>query len=117
MDSRFHGYLRTLARSIPCTVFRCQTISSFIALEVRRRPPRFVFRDCAEHAEDGASIRPHFHYVPLHSSPAGKRYGRTQGELAVTTGVARRLARLPLWADLSDDQVQRVIDVVHVAVG
>jgi dTDP-4-amino-4,6-dideoxygalactose transaminase len=38
-----------------------------------------------------------FHYVPLHSSPAGRRYGRAHGQLPVTTGVSERLIRLPLW--------------------
>ena len=53
-----------------------------------------------------------FHYIPLHSSTAGRRYGLTQGELAVTTAVSERLVRLPLWADMSGDQVDRVIEAV-----
>lgn len=39
------------------------------------------------------------HYVPLHSSPAGKRFGRTSGELRVTNEVSDRLVRLPMWSD------------------
>lgn len=47
-----------------------------------------------------------FHYVPLHSSPAGRRFGRTVGDLAVTDDVSERLLRLPLWIDgLDIDQV------------
>ncbi|QDV09632.1 dTDP-4-amino-4,6-dideoxygalactose transaminase [Planctomycetes bacterium Poly30] len=38
-----------------------------------------------------------FHYVPLHTSPAGRRYGREAGELTVTEDIAARLLRLPLW--------------------
>lgn len=38
-----------------------------------------------------------FHYVPLHSSPMGRRIGRTAGTLPVTENVAERLLRLPLW--------------------
>jgi dTDP-4-amino-4,6-dideoxygalactose transaminase len=41
-----------------------------------------------------------FHYVPLHSSPAGKKYGRTFGDLSVTDDVSDRLVRLPLWVGL-----------------
>lgn len=41
-----------------------------------------------------------FHYVPLHRSPAGERFGRAQGELPVTLSVADRLVRLPLWVGL-----------------
>jgi dTDP-4-amino-4,6-dideoxygalactose transaminase len=38
-----------------------------------------------------------FHYVPLHSSPAGRRYCRTHGSMAVTDRVADSLLRLPMW--------------------
>lgn len=50
-----------------------------------------------------------FHYVPLHSSPAGMRYGRTSGAMTVTDDVAGRLVRLPMWAGLQPEQVQAVI--------
>jgi dTDP-4-amino-4,6-dideoxygalactose transaminase len=54
-----------------------------------------------------------FHYVPLHSSPAGMRFGRTHGELALTTSLSARLIRLPMWAGLSEAQQQRVCDVLR----
>jgi len=57
-----------------------------------------------------------FHYVPLHSSPAGKRYGRPHGELEVTNQQAERLVRLPLWVGLSDEQQDRVVDVLSTPV-
>lgn len=38
-----------------------------------------------------------FHYIPLHSSPAGERLGRTHGTMAVTDTLPDRLLRLPLW--------------------
>lgn len=43
-----------------------------------------------------------FHYVPLHSSPAGRRYGRSQGDLAVTEDTGERLLRMPLWIGLEE---------------
>jgi dTDP-4-amino-4,6-dideoxygalactose transaminase len=52
------------------------------------------------------------HYVPLHSSPGGLRFSRAAGELPVTTDLADRLVRLPLWIGLESQQ-QRVIDAVH----
>ena len=56
-----------------------------------------------------------FHYVPLHSSPAGKRYGRTHGSLDVTNRQSERLVRLPLWVGLTEQQQDRVVDVfTHV---
>jgi dTDP-4-amino-4,6-dideoxygalactose transaminase len=50
-----------------------------------------------------------FHYVPLHSSPAGRRFGRAAGPLPVTDSVSARLVRLPLWAGMSPEQVNRVV--------
>jgi len=47
-----------------------------------------------------------FHYIPLHSSPAGKRYGRPHGDLPVTNDISDRLVRLPLWVGLEDQQAE-----------
>jgi dTDP-4-amino-4,6-dideoxygalactose transaminase len=52
-----------------------------------------------------------FHYIPLHSSPAGRRYGRAHGEMTVTDDVADRLLRLPLWVGMEEHQT-RVIQSV-----
>ena len=52
-----------------------------------------------------------FHYIPLHSAPAGQLYGRSHGELGVTDSVSDRLVRLPLWVGLESEQ-QRVIAAV-----
>lgn len=43
-----------------------------------------------------------FHYVPLHSSPAGLKFCRTNGSLAVTNNLADRLLRLPMWLGLKE---------------
>jgi dTDP-4-amino-4,6-dideoxygalactose transaminase len=53
-----------------------------------------------------------FHYVPLHSSPAGMRYGRAHGELPMTDSLSSRLIRLPMWIGLSEDQQQRVVEAL-----
>jgi dTDP-4-amino-4,6-dideoxygalactose transaminase len=58
-----------------------------------------------------------FHYVPLHSSPAGLHYGRAHGNLAVTTSVSQRLIRLPLWMGLTQAQQERVFEVLKEAMG
>ena len=50
-----------------------------------------------------------FHYVPLHSSPAGRIYGRTHGELKVTNDVSDRLIRLPLWTGMNDSTTNYVL--------
>lgn len=54
-----------------------------------------------------------FHYVPLHSSPAGKKYGRFESELSVTVEQSARLVRLPLWVGISKEQQSRVISVLQ----
>lgn len=53
-----------------------------------------------------------FHYVPLHSSPAGKRYGKVHGSMHVTDAQAERLVRLPLWMGLTIEQQDRVVQVL-----
>jgi len=52
------------------------------------------------------------HYRPLHSSPAGMRFGRAAGDCSVTTRVADSLVRLPLYAPMSDSDVDRVLSAV-----
>ena len=47
-----------------------------------------------------------FHYIPLHSAPAGRRYARAHGELKVTDDVSNRLVRLPLWSGLEEHQTE-----------
>jgi dTDP-4-amino-4,6-dideoxygalactose transaminase len=53
------------------------------------------------------------HYVPLHSAPAGKKYGRVSGSLIITDDLANRLLRLPLFAEISKEDISFVIDKVH----
>lgn len=53
-----------------------------------------------------------FHYIPLHSSPAGLRFGRAHGELPLTTSLSQRLIRLPIWIGLDENRQQRVCDVL-----
>ena len=53
-----------------------------------------------------------FHYVPLHSSPGGMRFGRAHGDFALTTSLSERLIRLPMWLGLSEAQQQRVCEVL-----
>jgi dTDP-4-amino-4,6-dideoxygalactose transaminase len=57
-----------------------------------------------------------FHYVPLHDSPAGRKHGRSSGDMSVTTSVSERLVRLPLWIGLEEHQ-DYVIDRCRHALG
>jgi dTDP-4-amino-4,6-dideoxygalactose transaminase len=53
-----------------------------------------------------------FHYVPLHSAPAGLKYGRFNGEDVYTTAESDKLVRLPMYFGLTDEDRQKVIDTV-----
>lgn len=53
-----------------------------------------------------------FHYIPLHSAPAGQRFGRFSGLDINTTKESNRLTRLPLFYSLTDDDAERVIDAI-----
>jgi dTDP-4-amino-4,6-dideoxygalactose transaminase len=53
-----------------------------------------------------------FHYIPLHSSPGGRLYGRSHGELAITDVSSSSIVRLPSYFDLSEDKIDYVIETV-----
>jgi dTDP-4-amino-4,6-dideoxygalactose transaminase len=61
---------------------------------------------------DAKEIHATFHYRPLHDSIMGKGVGRTSGALPVTSDVSNRLVRLPIWPDMSEDDVTHVVDAV-----
>lgn len=54
-----------------------------------------------------------FHYVPLHTSPAGKRYGRFHGEDRYTTKESERLVRLPMHYALEEEKVSYIIQMIN----
>ena len=49
------------------------------------------------------------HYIPLHSSPFGKKVGKTQDDLKITDSISKRIVRLPMWVDLDKFQ-NKIID-------
>lgn len=54
-----------------------------------------------------------FHYVPLHTAPAGLKYGRFHGEDNFTTRESDRLVRLPMYYALTEDDVNYICECVH----
>ena len=69
-----------------------------------------------KHLKD-AQINAVFHYVPLHTAPAGRQFGRAIGDLPLTLDLSQRLVRLPLWVGLTPSQQQRVAEVLSDAIG
>jgi dTDP-4-amino-4,6-dideoxygalactose transaminase len=59
-----------------------------------------------------AQIMAPFHYIPLHSSPAGMQLGRAHGSMEVTDAVSEQLLRLPLWYSISKEEQERVVAVL-----
>lgn len=53
-----------------------------------------------------------FHYVPLHSAPAGLKFGRFHGQDVFTTAESERLVRLPMWHGLHNSKIQKIAQVV-----
>ncbi|QDL54442.1 dTDP-4-amino-4,6-dideoxygalactose transaminase [Rhodoferax aquaticus] len=63
------------------------------------------------------SIATVFHYIPLHSSPAGIRYGRVHGSMEVTTTQSERLIRLPLWFGITSEQQREIVGILSKTLG
>ena len=57
-------------------------------------------------------IKAVFHYIPLHTAPAGQMYGRFHGEDRYTTKESERLVRLPMYYGLGIDNVDQVCEAV-----
>lgn len=56
-----------------------------------------------------------FHYIPLHTSPMGKRYGYKTGDLPVTEDLSHRLVRLPIYPGLTKMEQDYIIDTINIA--
>lgn len=54
-----------------------------------------------------------FHYIPLHSSPAGRKYGRQSGDLRYTDYLSDRVLRLPLFNSMENTQVHKVVELIN----
>ena len=61
----------------------------------------------------GRGVQCVFHYIPLHSAPAGLRFGRFHGEDEYTTRESERLVRLPLFDAITPAQQEEVINGVR----
>lgn len=64
--------------------------------------------DLLEHLKENDIIAT-FHYLPLHTSPMGLEMGYKEGDLPITESISSRIIRLPLYAGLSDEEVEKVL--------
>ena len=71
--------------------------------------PDAARRDAALAAMTALGVNAVMHYVPLHSAPAGLRYGRAAGPLPITDELSARLIRLPLYPRITPGEQERVV--------
>ncbi len=53
-----------------------------------------------------------FHYIPLHSSPAGSKYCKTSSKMDITNNISDTLVRLPLYYDIKEEEIDKIISTV-----
>lgn len=110
---RYHAWAKPLERegSLRCPIVpaNCTHNAHMYYLLLRNLEERTRFIDAMKTAGIGTV----FHYIPLHSSPAGRRFGRTAGALPHTDAASDRLVRLPLWLGVEPHQPQ----IMRIAAG
>lgn len=97
--------LRDLGKiELPCVPSECKHNAHMFYIKAKDLEERTKLIDFLRKKEVNAV----FHYVPLHSSPAGFKYGRFSGEDRFTTKESERLLRLPMWYGLKSSDVEYV---------
>lgn len=106
---RYYDALQPLAAAgrieLPVVPKNCRHNAHMFYIKLRDCDDRQALINWMKEAE----ILTVFHYIPLHSSPAGERFGRFHGDDAFTTRESERLLRLPLFYNLSDNNQRTVI--------
>ncbi|MDN8543816.1 dTDP-4-amino-4,6-dideoxygalactose transaminase [Erwinia sp. DT-104] len=92
--------------TLPTLAADCQHNAHMFYIKLRDNDDRNALINWLKEAE----ILAVFHYIPLHSSPAGQRFGRFHGTDRYTTAESERLLRLPLFYNLSDNNQKTVIN-------
>ena len=107
-DEAFRPYAQEGKLELPTIPEECVHNAHMYYVKLRDLRQRTAFISYLKDRE----ISSVFHYVPLHSSPAGRRFGRFCGEDVYTTKESDRLVRLPLYYGMTDEDKTRVIDTV-----
>ncbi|ORM62385.1 dTDP-4-amino-4,6-dideoxygalactose transaminase [Pantoea rodasii] len=106
---RYYDALQPLAAAgrieLPVVPKNCLHNAHMFYIKLRDSDDRQALINWMKEAE----ILTVFHYIPLHSSPAGERFGRFHGDDRFTTKESERLLRLPLFYNLSDNNQRTVI--------
>jgi dTDP-4-amino-4,6-dideoxygalactose transaminase len=75
--------------------------------------PSEDYRDAVMDHLNQNGIQGIFHYVPLHSSPAGMKFGEVREQLPVTEEYSKRLLRLPLWVELEESVISKIVNQIQ----
>lgn len=105
-DQAFRSFMGNRLE-LPFIPHDCQHNAHMFYLKLRDIADRTSFIDTLK----AKGILSAFHYVPLHSSPAGQQFGYFNGEDQFTTIESERLVRLPLFYNMTDSEVESVISV------
>ena len=103
IDAKFKGLFET-----PKIPGHCTTNGHIYYLTVKNE----VERDGLLNFLNSEGVQALFHYIPLHLSAGGRRYGRAASALPVTEDRAGRILRLPLWVGMKKDEIDYVCDKV-----
>lgn len=110
---RYHGMFEALERSglvrRPIVPEVCQHNAHMYYLLL----PDMATRSALISYLREADIYTVFHYVPLHSSPAGRNYGRYVGDMRITDTSADRLLRLPMWVGITAEEQALVVERIY----
>ena len=110
--NRYYGNLLPLAQAgkieLPVVPEGCVHNAHMFYIKAKDIEERTAFIEYLK--ENG--IMSVFHYIPLHTAPAGLKFGRFHGEDVYTTKESERLARLPMYYGLTEDQVDQICSVI-----
>ena len=108
--NRYYQGLQTMAKEgkfeIPTVPEECEHNAHMFYLKCKDLKERSEFIKFMKDKE----LYCVFHYIPLHSAPAGEKFGRFDGEDEFTTKESERLVRLPMYYGLLEDQVDLVVE-------
>lgn len=108
--NRYYQGLQTMAKEgkfeIPTVPEECEHNAHMFYLKCKDLKERSEFIKFMKEKE----LYCVFHYIPLHSAPAGEKFGRFDGEDEFTTKESERLVRLPMYYGLREDQVDLVVE-------
>ncbi len=107
-DEAFRPMAEAGLFDVPFIPAECEHNAHMYYIKLKDLKERTAF---IKHLKDNG-VMAVFHYIPLHSSPAGLKFGRFDGEDEVTTRDSERLVRLPLYYHLTKEDRAKVIETV-----